>query len=54
LSEGIECNISSHQYVYYELESDLNNPHGLIEEEVWKLMVLNIPEDVEEVTLVLR
>jgi hypothetical protein len=32
----------------------LNNPHVLTEEEVWKLMVLNIFEDVEEETLVIR
>jgi hypothetical protein len=54
LSEGIECNISSHDYVYYELEFDLNNPHVLTEDEVWKLMVPDIFEDVEETTLVLR
>jgi hypothetical protein len=33
---------------------DPNNPHVLIKEEVWKLMVSNIFEDVEEATLVLR
>jgi hypothetical protein len=33
---------------------DLNNPHVLHEEEVWKLMVLDIFEDVEEETLVVR
>jgi hypothetical protein len=51
LSKGIECNIYAHEYVHYELEIDLNNPHVLIEEEVWKLMVLDIFEDVEEATL---
>jgi hypothetical protein len=30
---------------------DLNNPHVLIEEEVWKLMVPRLSEDVEEATL---
>jgi hypothetical protein len=47
-------NISTYEYVHYDLEFDLNNPHMLIEEEVWKLMVLNISEDVEEATLILR
>jgi hypothetical protein len=54
LSECIEWNISIHEYVHYELEFDLNNPHVLYEEEVWKLMVPNIFEDVEEETLVVR
>jgi hypothetical protein len=53
LSESIEWNISTHEYVHYELEFDLNNPHVLSEEEIWKLMVSNIFEDVEE-TLVVR
>jgi hypothetical protein len=52
LSKGIECNMSAHEYVYYKLEFDLNNPHVLTVEEVWKLMVPNIFEDVEEATLV--
>jgi hypothetical protein len=43
-----------HEYIHYELEFDLNNPHVLTEEEVWKLMVLDIFEDVEEETLVLK
>jgi hypothetical protein len=38
----------------YDLEFDLNNPHMLIEEEVWKLMVLDISKDVEEATLVFK
>jgi hypothetical protein len=54
LSESIEWNVSTHEYVHYELEFDLNNPHVLIEEEVWKLIVLDIFEDVEEETLVIR
>jgi hypothetical protein len=33
LSECIEWNISIHEYVHYELEFDLNNPHVLTEEE---------------------
>jgi hypothetical protein len=37
LSKSIEWNISTHEYVDYELEFDLNNPHVLTEEEVWKL-----------------
>jgi hypothetical protein len=41
-------------YVYYELEFDLNNPHVLTEEEVWKLMVPDIFEDLEEETLVVK
>jgi hypothetical protein len=28
----------AHEYVHYELEFDLNNPHVLIEEEDWKLI----------------
>jgi hypothetical protein len=44
--------MSAHEYVYYKLEFDLNNPHVLTVEEVWKLMVPNIFEDVEEATLV--
>jgi hypothetical protein len=47
LSESIEWNISIHEYVHYEIEFGLNNPHVLTEEEVWKLMVLDIFEDVE-------
>jgi hypothetical protein len=43
-----------HKYVHYELEFDLNNPHVLIQEEIWKQMVPNIFEDVEEEILVLR
>jgi hypothetical protein len=39
-------NISTREYVYYELEFDLNNPHVQSEEEIWKLMVPNISEDV--------
>jgi hypothetical protein len=54
LSESIEWNISIHEYVHYELEFDLNNPHVLSKEETWKLMVPNIFEDVEEETLVVR
>jgi hypothetical protein len=54
LSESIEWNISIHEYVHYELEFDLNNPHVLSEEEIWKLMVPNIFEDVEEETLIVR
>jgi hypothetical protein len=54
LLEGIEWNISTHEYVHYELEFDLNNPHVLSEEEIWKLMVPNIFEDVEKETLVVR
>ena len=46
--------MSTHKYVYYELEFDLNNPHVLIDEGIWKLMVLDIFEDVEEAALVLR
>jgi hypothetical protein len=54
LLESIEWNISIHDYVHYDLEFDLNNPQVLTEEEVWKLMVPNIFEDVEEETLVVR
>jgi hypothetical protein len=54
LLESIEWNISTHEYVHYELEFDLNNLHFLYEEEIWKLMVPNIFEDVEEETLVVR
>jgi hypothetical protein len=54
LLESIEWNIFTHDYVHYDLEFDLNNPHVLTEEEVWKLMVLDIFEDVEEETLVLK
>jgi hypothetical protein len=54
LSDSIEWNISTHDYVHYDLEFDLNNPHVLIEEEVWKLMFPDIFEDVEEETLVVR
>jgi hypothetical protein len=54
LLEGIEWNISTHEYVHYELEFDLNNPHVLSEEEIWKLMVPNIFEDMEKETLVVR
>jgi hypothetical protein len=54
LLESIEWNISTHDYVHYDLEFDLNNPHVLTEEEVWKLMVPDIFEDVEKVTLVIR
>jgi hypothetical protein len=54
LLESIEWNISTHEYVHYELEFNLNNPHALTEEKVWKLMVPDIFEDVEEETLVLR
>jgi hypothetical protein len=36
-SEGIECNMSAHKYVHYELEFDLNNPYVPIEEEAWEL-----------------
>jgi hypothetical protein len=54
LLKSIEWNTSIHDYVYYDLEFDLNNPHVLTEEEVWKLMVLDIFEDVEEETLVVR
>jgi hypothetical protein len=53
LSESIDWNISIHEYVHYEFEFDLNNPHILIEE-VWKLMVPGIFEDVEEEILVIR
>jgi hypothetical protein len=34
LSKSIAWNISIYEYVHYELEFDLNNPHVLIEEEV--------------------
>jgi hypothetical protein len=54
LLESIEWNISTHEYVHHELEFDLNNPHFLSEEEIWKLMIPNIFEDVEEETLVIR
>jgi hypothetical protein len=54
LSESIEWNISTHEYVHYELEFDLNNPHVLTEEEVWKLMVPDIFENVEKETFVVR
>jgi hypothetical protein len=54
LLESIEWNISTHDYVHYDLEFDLNNPHVLTKEEVWKLMVPYIFEDVEEETLVVR
>jgi hypothetical protein len=57
LSKGIECNMSTHKYVYYELEFDLNNPYVLTEEGIWilwKLMIIDIFEDIEEATLVLR
>jgi hypothetical protein len=54
LSESIEWNISTHEHVYYELEFDLNNPHVIIEKEVWKQMFPDIFEDVEEETLVVR
>ena len=43
-----------HMHIHYELEFDLNNPHVLTKEEVWKLMVSNIFEDTEEAILVLR
>jgi hypothetical protein len=52
--ENIEWNISTHEYVHYELEFDSNNTHVLTEEEVWKLMVLDIFEDVEGETLVVK
>ena len=42
-----------HEYVHYKFEFDLYNPHVQIEEEVWKLMVINNFEDVET-TFVLR
>jgi hypothetical protein len=52
LSKGIECNMFPHEYVHCELEFNLNNPHVLIEEEVWKLMVPNIfVEALEGATL---
>jgi hypothetical protein len=54
LLESIQWNIFIHKYVYYELEFDLNNPHFLSEEEIWKIMVPNIFEEVEEETLVVR
>jgi hypothetical protein len=54
LLESIEWNISTHDYVHYDLKFDLNNPHVLTKEEVWKLMVLDIFEVVEEETLVVR
>jgi hypothetical protein len=54
LSKSIKWNISIHEYVYYELEFDLNNSHVLTEKEVRKLMVLDIFEDEEEEILVLR
>jgi hypothetical protein len=54
LSKGIVCYMLVHKYVHYELEFDLNNPHVLIQEEIWKQMVPNIFEDVEEEILVLR
>jgi hypothetical protein len=54
LLESFEWNISTHEYVHYELEFDLNNPHFLSKEEIWKPMVPNIFEDVEEETLVIR
>ena len=54
MSKGIKCNIYTHEYVYYELEFDLNILHVLTEEEVWKLMILDIFEDVKEATLVMR
>jgi hypothetical protein len=46
--------VNSPWAVHYDLEFDLNNPHVLNEEEVWKLMVPNIFEDVEGETLVIR
>jgi hypothetical protein len=48
----VELIISTHDCVHYDLEFDLNNPHVLIEKEVWKLMIPYIFEDVEEDTLV--
>jgi hypothetical protein len=54
LLESIEWNICTYDYVYYDLEFDLNNPHVITQEEVWKLMVPDIFEDVEEETLVVR
>jgi hypothetical protein len=50
---NIKWIIFAHEFIHYDLEFDLNNPHMLIEEEVWKLMVLDISKDVEEATLVL-
>jgi hypothetical protein len=54
LLKSIEWNISTHEYVHYELEFDLNNPHVLTKKEVWKQMVLDIFEDLEKETLVVR
>jgi hypothetical protein len=54
LLEGIECNMFIHGYVNYELEFDLNNQYEEEFEEVWKLMVPYIFENVEETTLALR
>jgi hypothetical protein len=54
LSKGIEYNIFTHEYVHHEFEFDSYNLYVLTEEEVWKLMVLDIFEDVAEATRVLR
>ena len=55
LLEGIGCNMSTHEYVHNVLEFDLNNQHKEeLEEEVWKLMVPYISENVEEATFALR
>jgi hypothetical protein len=50
---GTDVKYTLWRYTWH-LEIDLNNPHVLIEEEVWKLMVPDIFENVEEETLVVR
>jgi hypothetical protein len=52
LLKGIECNISAHEYIYYVLEFDLNNQYVLTEEKIWKVMVVDISEDMKEAALV--
>jgi hypothetical protein len=54
LSKSIDWNISTHEYIHYELEFNINNLHVLTKEEFWKLMVLDIFVHVEEKTLVVR
>jgi hypothetical protein len=54
LSESIEWNISTHEYIHYEPEFNLNNLHVLTKEEFWKLMVLDIFVEFEEETFVVR
>jgi hypothetical protein len=52
LLKSIECNMSAHEYIYYVLEFDLNNQHVLTEEKIWKVMVVDISEDMKEAALV--